>query len=104
MLYQLSYSRLDSRTKLVEGEGFEPSKAFAGRFTVCSHWPLGHPSIMSSSLKLLFLMEQQNSFVTAKKMELAMGLEPATSCLQGRCSTIELRQPKMTCVTYCQDA
>ena len=28
----------------VEGDGFEPSKALAGRFTVCSHWPLGHPS------------------------------------------------------------
>ena len=23
-------------------EGFEPPKAYAGRFTVCSHWPLGH--------------------------------------------------------------
>ncbi len=29
---------------MVEGEGFEPSKASAGRFTVCSLWPLGHPS------------------------------------------------------------
>ena len=29
---------------LVEGEGVEPSKASAGRFTVCSLWPLGHPS------------------------------------------------------------
>ena len=33
----------------VEGEGFEPSKALAGRFTVCSHWPLGHPSIFFCS-------------------------------------------------------
>ena len=29
---------------MVEGEGFEPSKAYAGRFTVCSLWPLGNPS------------------------------------------------------------
>ena len=28
----------------VEREGFEPSKANAGRFTVCSLWPLGHLS------------------------------------------------------------
>ena len=27
----------------VPGEGFEPPKAYAGRFTVCSLWPLGHP-------------------------------------------------------------
>jgi hypothetical protein len=31
----------------VERGGFEPPKAFAGRFTVCSLWPLGH---LSSSL------------------------------------------------------
>src|SRR5262245_42122924 len=29
---------------MVEREGFEPSKAYAGRFTVCSLWPLGHLS------------------------------------------------------------
>jgi hypothetical protein len=30
--------------EVVEGGGFEPPKAYAGRFTVCSLWPLGHPS------------------------------------------------------------
>src|SRR6516165_4476532 len=30
---------------LVEGVGFEPTKARAGRFTVCSLWPLGYPSV-----------------------------------------------------------
>ena len=25
-------------------EGFEPSKSYAGRFTVCSRWPLGYPT------------------------------------------------------------
>ena len=42
--------------KVVEGGGFEPPKAYADRFTVCSLWPLGNPSAL----------------------ELAMGLEPAT--------------------------
>ena len=45
----LSYSREFSGATdgLVEGEGFEPSKACAGRFTVCSLWPLGHPSALT---------------------------------------------------------
>ena len=52
-LYQLSYSRERTaplrphRTRLLRrmvGEGFEPSKALAGRFTVCSRWPLGYPT------------------------------------------------------------
>jgi hypothetical protein len=29
----------------MEREGFEPSKASADRFTVCSLWPLGYLSI-----------------------------------------------------------
>src|SRR5262245_51001201 len=33
---------------MVEREGFEPSKAYAGRFTVCSLWPLGHLSPLQS--------------------------------------------------------
>ena len=33
------------RGELVEGEGFEPSKSSDGRFTVCSLWPLGNPSV-----------------------------------------------------------
>ena len=28
--------------KMVVKEGFEPSKSYDGRFTVCSHWPLGN--------------------------------------------------------------
>ena len=31
----------------MEGGGFEPPKAYADRFTVCSLWPLGNPSIWS---------------------------------------------------------
>ena len=30
---------------MVEGGGFEPPKSYDGRFTVCSLWPLGYPSI-----------------------------------------------------------
>src|SRR5271163_2916153 len=33
----------------MEGVGFEPTKARAGRFTVCSLWPLGYPSARSPS-------------------------------------------------------
>ena len=32
---------------VVEGVGFEPTWAYAGRFTVGSLWPLGHPSAIS---------------------------------------------------------
>ena len=35
---------LKSVWRMVEGEGFEPSNAYAGRFTVCCLWPLGNPS------------------------------------------------------------
>jgi hypothetical protein len=38
-LYQLSYSRM-----MVERAGFEPTKPYGGRFTVCSLWPLGNLS------------------------------------------------------------
>src|SRR5262249_5132271 len=49
----LSYSRpRNAAARLVEGEGFEPSKACAGRFTVCSLWPLGHPSRLHAEIDL----------------------------------------------------
>ena len=35
---------------MVPGEGFEPPKAYTGRFTVCSLWPLGHPGKGPSGL------------------------------------------------------
>jgi hypothetical protein len=37
----------------MEGVGFEPTKARAGRFTVCSLWPLGYPSARSPSFVCL---------------------------------------------------
>ena len=30
--------------EMVEREGFEPSKDYSDRFTVCCHWPLGNLS------------------------------------------------------------
>ena len=33
---------------LVEGGGFEPPKSFDDRFTVCSLWPLGNPSVQKA--------------------------------------------------------
>jgi hypothetical protein len=32
-------------TRMVVGEGFEPSKALASRFTVCPRWPLEYPTM-----------------------------------------------------------
>ena len=43
-LVPVSYSRV-SFLNLVEGGGFEPPKSHDDRFTVCSLWPLGNPSI-----------------------------------------------------------
>jgi hypothetical protein len=34
---------------MVEGEGFEPSKASANRFTVCPSWPLWYPSTLRAT-------------------------------------------------------
>src|SRR5205809_5049500 len=60
--------------------GFEPPKAFASRFTVCPLWPLGYlPAGYSDCNPLICLA-------------LAGGFEPPTHCLQGSCSTPELRQ------------
>ncbi len=65
-LYQLSYARKKTLNKMVAWDRFELSKADAGRFTVCSLWPLGNH---------------------ANLMELLTGIEPATYGLQNRCST-----------------
>jgi hypothetical protein len=84
-LYQLSYTRggvlgqscglCFVHVRVVEGEGFEPSKAVAGRFTVCSLWPLGNPSSMSS----VSVSSVARLLVVVVEVELAVGLEPATS-------------------------
>ncbi len=49
-LYQLSYARKQNlTTKMVAWGGFEPPKADAGRFTVCSLWPLGNHAIFNGA-------------------------------------------------------
>lgn len=50
-LYQLSYARIqnDNDKKMVAWGGFEPPKADAGRFTVCSLWPLGNHAILNGA-------------------------------------------------------
>ena len=60
-------------TRIVGREGFEPPKAYAGRFTVCSLWPLGHLPL--------------NSILNKFNSEPPRGLEPPTDWLQISCST-----------------
>src|SRR6266849_5541126 len=60
--------------------GFEPPKASASRFTVCPLWPLGYLPACSPNRNPLVLLA------------LAGGFEPPTHCLQGSCSSPELRQ------------
>ena len=68
-------------TQVVVGRGgFEPPKAFASRFTVCPLWPLGY---------LPACTPDRNPLI---RLALAGGFEPPTHCLQGSCSTPELRQ------------
>ena len=43
---------LNDPIQMVGGTGFEPVKAFAGRFTVCSLWPLGHPPTLNNNRNL----------------------------------------------------
>ena len=89
-LYQLSYSRsafsllewpaLSSGSTLtMVGEGFEPSKACAGRFTVCSRWPLGYPTGLTQNG-----LRRDDALIS----ELTVGIEPTTFRLQGGCSAI----------------
>src|SRR3989442_1552049 len=73
-------ARNPSPQKMVGRGGFEPPKAFASRFTVCPLWPLGYLPAGSSECNPL------------KCLALAGGFEPPTHCLQGSCSTPELRQ------------
>ena len=70
--------------KMVGRGGFEPPKAYASRFTVCPLWPLGYLPAGFSDCNPL------------KCLALAGGFEPPTHCLQGSCSTPELRQHRQS--------
>src|SRR5215468_1451895 len=54
-LYQLSYSRLLLRSASGGWRGLDSNqrRRRAGRFTVCSLWPLGYPSMGRASLSCL---------------------------------------------------
>jgi hypothetical protein len=71
-LYQLSYSRM-----MVERAGFEPTKPYGGRFTVCSLWPLGNLSIADQKTPFGKLHEKIFS-ESQPSLELAIGVEPTT--------------------------
>jgi hypothetical protein len=88
MLYQLSYSRqlLHACRSLVGRGGFEPPKASP---TDLQSVPFDHSG--TSPAKLGYSVFYF-SFAFFLPMELAKGLEPPTSSLQVRCSTVELRQ------------
>jgi hypothetical protein len=72
---------------VVEGVGFEPTKDKSGRFTACSHWPLGQPSENFEHLSCAekWFSDEERFFI--EESELERGLEPLTFCLQNRCST-----------------
>src|SRR5229473_2850639 len=70
--------------------GFEPPKAFASRFTVCPLWPLGYLPACSPNCNPLVLLA------------LAGGFEPPTHCLQGSCSSPELRQQSQNFTLECR--
>src|SRR6266568_5549455 len=69
--------------------GFEPPKASASRFTVCPLWPLGYLPACSPNRNPLVLLA------------LAGGFEPPTHCLQGSCSSPELRQQSQNFTVDC---
>src|SRR5690606_20153507 len=50
--------------RVVEGEGFEPSKRSRNRFTVCPLWPLGYPSVNRKINYTIALFLCQHLFCT----------------------------------------
>jgi hypothetical protein len=50
---------------LVERGGFEPPKAEAGRFTVCSLWPLGNLSTTKGDISYTFFNQNASIFYGA---------------------------------------
>src|SRR2546425_13100558 len=87
MLYQLSYARAPAlRATKWWGKDSNLRSAKRGRFTVCSLWPLGHPTAPSPletspdnrprvSLRAGFVGSSNSSFFGS---ELTKGLEPLT--------------------------
>ncbi len=78
MLYQLSYSRTCIACSVGRG-GFEPPKASPA-------------DLQSAPFGRLGISPENAKKPRSKNVELAKGIEPPTSRLQGGCSTVELRQ------------
>src|SRR5829696_7680000 len=97
VLYQLSYRGI---FRLCGGGRIRTSVGEAGRFTVCSLWPLGHtPGHAPAALcaERPNMVANATDFSTDEKglrgdlkREPGKGFEPPTGRLQGGCSTSEL--------------
>jgi hypothetical protein len=96
VLYRLSYRGI---FRLCGGGRIRTSVGEAGRFTVCSLWPLGHtPGHAPAALcaERPNMVANATDFSTDEKGcrdfqgEPGKGFEPPTGRLQGGCSTSEL--------------
>src|SRR5688572_22494971 len=97
VLYRLSYRGI---IRLCGGGRIRTSVGEAGRFTVCSLWPLGHtpghapaalcaerPNMVANATD--FSTDRKGTAGTSDR-EPGEGFEPPTGRLQGGCSTSEL--------------
>jgi hypothetical protein len=86
-------------TKLVEREGFEPSKAYAGRFTVCSLRPLGHLSnlnILAKQVTSPNFTDASQRLAPTKKWSWRWDLNPQPADYKSAALPIELHQRSST--------
>src|ERR1700751_2195025 len=77
-LYQLSYSRLLLLVPGWRGLDSNQRRRRAGRFTVCSLWPLGYPSMTRASFGSCLPSVSQHRRPTSSASWPAAGVEPAT--------------------------
>src|ERR671914_1559764 len=90
VLYRLSYRGI---FRLCGGGRIRTSVGEAGRFTVCSLWPLGHTPqarLGTRAPKRPDMVANAADFSTEPCAEPGKGFEPPTCRLQGGCSTTEL--------------
>ena len=78
--------RKNNLKKVAARLGLEPRQNESESFVL----PLHHRA------KKLRVRKREVIFAAARRLEPAMGFEPATACLQNRCSTIELRRRDIT--------
>jgi hypothetical protein len=83
MRFVMLIKKLIAPQKLAARLGLEPRQNESESFVL----PLHHRAV-----KIIMRFGRICSRITDGKMEPAMGFEPATACLQNRCSTVELRR------------